>query len=577
MAAWSPCNKFIAIDGFGSTKIDIVDAVTLKQLIAFNSPKCHEIGNRWLSFSPDSHLLTQFSDGEFTSWDLQTGGPVGTIPTADPFPCCGISSTYSMDGKMVAVAYSRRLSNLPAVIITYNLLSRSHMYSYAVPRGRVIPPIWTHGECIRFAAVEPGSISIWEAGFSSIKIPTEVKCLPLPDEIHPSDDLLFLPTLSRIASRAQKKVLIWDAQDSKMLLDFKSWHQPLETTFSSDGRFFTFATGRELHVWRESPIGYALHQHLVFRSKDRSPTIFMDEFAKPLFSSNGEFIIAIQDSSISLWPTRSLILNPYSTLDQSVSRDDFLPAFSLDETLAAIIQPEEKTVTVLDLESGDPRLVIDAGMRISCLRVTGSTLAVASGREVVAWDIRARDSTLRTKVYANDSVHTTTLRTPFSMQLSTTTYTSLSPDLSYVAVVNGGGGLPSDNLQIYDTWTGEHLTSATADPARFPHFTPGGREVWCAGLFESVAGWSITEESEHRPTELEPLEPNACPPGVFPWKSSRGYQVTDNGWVLSPTQKRLVWLPHHWWPREREIVWQGRFLGFLHGDLPELVILELLG
>ena len=227
----------------------------------------------------------------------------------------------------------------------------------------------------------------------------------------------------------------------------------------------------------------------------------MDEFAKPLFSSNGEFIIAIQDSSVSLWPTRSLILNPYSTLDQSVSRDDFLPAFSLDETLAAIIQPEEKTVTVLNLESGDPRLVIDAGMRISCLRVTGSTLAVASGREVVAWDIHARDSTLRTKVYIDDSVHTATL-TPFSIQLSTITYTSLSPDLSYVAVMNGGGELPPDNLQIYDTWTGEHLTSTTTNPVQFPHFTPGGHEIWCAGFFKSVAGWSITEEKEHRSTEL---------------------------------------------------------------------------
>ena len=68
----------------------------------------------------------------------------------------------------------------------------------------------------------------------------------------------------------------------------------------------------------------------------------------------------------------------------------------------------------------------------------------------------------------------------------------------------------------------------------------------------------------------------ACPPGVPPWESSRGYRVTDDGWILSPTQKRLLWLPYRWRSTEDQRRWGGRFLGLLLHELPEVVILEFL-
>ena len=59
------------------------------------------------------------------------------------------------------------------------------------------------------------------------------------------------------------------------------------------------------------------------------------------------------------------------------------------------------------------------------------------------------------------------------------------------------------------------------------------------------------------------------------WESPRSYNITDNGWVLSPRGKRLLWLPHHWRLGETYRTWGGRFLGSLHSELPEAVILEL--
>ena len=345
---WSPCTRFIAITGVSSTSISILDAVTLKQLSAFESPSRGD-QRRWLSFSPDSRWLTQFSVGELTSWDLQTGGPVGAIPCVEEVGFIGFSSTYSMDGKVIAVACGRRVASgstddITFTITTCNLLSRRHVYSYPIPKGRLMPPIWTHGEYIRFATVEPESIRVWEVAFNSTNAPEVVDFLLLPDEIRSSRGLLFLPTLSRLAFTLQEKVSVWDAQDSKLLLDFTARNELSGMSFSPDGRFFTCSTKQELHVWKESPIGYEPHQNLALGSMFGFPTIF--------FSPNGESIIMVHDTTVSLWPTVYPIVPPYDISDQPVPRGGSLPAFSPDGMLVAV-RPEEDRVVILDLEHGD--------------------------------------------------------------------------------------------------------------------------------------------------------------------------------------------------------------------------------
>ena len=105
--------------------------------------------------------------------------------------------------------------------------------------------------------------------------------------------------------------------------------------------------------------------------------------------------------------------------------------------------------------------------------------------------------------------------------------------------------------------------------------TQGGRQVW-DGYGSYVQGWEIVLDSEPYLAEMKPLAPTGCPSDVFPWQSPCGYRVAGDGWVLSPAQKRLLWLPHDWRSHERDRMWSGRFLGLLHGGLPEVVILEFL-
>ena len=77
-----------------------------------------------------------------------------------------------------------------------------------------------------------------------------------------------------------------------------------------------------------------------------------------------------------------------------------------------------------------------------------------------------------------------------------------------------------------------------------------------------MCGWEVIEDDESSATRVQPLKITACQPGALPWQSSRGYEVTHDGWILSPTQKRLLWLPHRWRSDEEDRKWGGAFLGY---------------
>jgi len=555
-AAWSPCGRFVAVAPLYS--VEVLDAVTLEPLHTFKHPRDR---TRWFSFSPDSRLLTRFNAKlELTSWDLQTGGPVSTISSGlDESYGRRISTTYSMDGKMLAVAYGDFHKSTSA-ISTYDLFSRMHTCRYHSPEGSMVVSIWTHGGCIRFAAVGPGSITIWEVGFTSTDAPTEVESLPVPGDLGHLRGALFLPALSRLASRSEAGTMVWDARDSKLLLNARDVESK-EISFSSDGRFFACGTfSREVYIWKESHAGYILYKKLM-------PTIFTPP--RPFISPDGESIVTTHDSIVQLWRTADPTSPPSIVPIRSVGY--FVLEFSPDETLAAVARVHGSTATVFDLRSGDPRLIVDAGMEIIGLRVTLDTVVVVGKGKVVTWILPARDCTFNARVNVDESVQATMFVYPaWEGYHNFVPYMSISPGFDRVAVVNGSTDLPG--IYIYDVSTGERL-AGTATQGLMPWFTPDGREVWCMG--NSVEGWTIVKDSESGITKLELVGPTIQPSGGNPWRSSRGYRVTDDWWVVSPSGKRLLWLPHDWRSSEMNRKWSERFLGLLHGELPEAVILEL--
>ena len=563
MAAWSPCNKFIAVSKRNT--VEILDAVTLRRLSTFE-PRPFFI-TQSLSFSPDGRVFAHFGNRALTAWDLQTGSPVSAESPDGPRLFASVSSsTFSPDGKMVALAYK----GLPVSSIAIYSLSGTHKKHYRII-GDLIPPIWTHSECLRFATLESRSIIIWEATFTGKDEPVKVVSFPAPEQT--VGDAQFLSAPPRLAFTSGRSTLIWDAQDSRFLLDSEvtAGTMVLRTSFSPNGHFFARITHNEgLQVWRESPVGYVLHQRLV---------LAVDHQARFFFSQNAESIIAFNNSTIHLLSTKDPI--PPSTTAPADSLSDFALGFSPDEELVAAARLESGTVMVFDLKSGNLRTTFNAGVKVLHLGVGGNTLvAFGDGGTVTTWNVPAGDRGSDAREGANDCVRIVTLDFPRPGERWDFLHTSIliSPDLNYVVTMETSrpNRVPKF-LVVYGVSSGRCLAQV---PLRGGPVSESGlrfaseRQLLCPDG-DGVVGWIITGDGESSPMELEEVAGEATrPSGGLPWEPACGHEVTDDGWVLDSTKKRLLWLPHYWRSDEGERTWCGRFLGLSRRGLPEVVILE---
>ena len=576
-AIWSPSNEVIAIVDYES--VVILDATTLSRLYTFAIPSQHlKDGYLRPSFSPDGRCLTQIGESELISWDLQTGGLLGAIPSGLSAAANAFSSTYSEDGKVVAAACSARGANFyssntfnkyDTFIRTYDLSGTEAGPHYA-PKGRIIEPIWTHEKCIRFVTINPGSVAISEVEFTLKNPPVEVESLPIADKIVDGERFLFLPSLSRLAFVRKDTIQVWDAKTAKLLLksEFPSRDpfnafsiDPPIGSFSSDGRFFVHVdTNGAACVWKESTVGYVLHQKLPFVTSYFS--------IQPHLSPSGESIFLSRGLSFHLWHTRDQFPSLPSISAGDIHKNNFNLAFPPDERLAAFARRGGNVVTIFNPLIGGLQLALNINTGVVCLGMTGSALIVVGEEKIVTWDLPGGNCAFNARI--NDNVRTTILhhnRDPPG-------FGSISPDLSRIAVLTCPRHYGMD-LEIYDMSTGRCLTGAEVANPPWVGFAWDGSEVWT--VFNSnldAVGWKIPEDSGSGPVRLEPRKIIVRPSGIFPWESRRGYEVTGEGWVLGATKKRLLWLPHRWRSEVLNRMWSGRFLGLLHEELSEVVILE---
>jgi len=451
VAAWSPCSRFIATAWRTSCDVVVLDAMTLEKL---HTMYPQDQGITWakLIFSPDSHLLTGYSHRYdcIVSWDLQTGGLISNISKC--YPC--ESMTYSGCGTMLGGLF------YGGVIIVYNILSGAKISSHSV-NELAVDTIWTHGKNLQFATMKPGSIAIWEASFTSDHPPTQVSSLPTPDNFS-EEELVLLPTLSLLAFFLDKRVVVWDAQHQKNLLGPIDIKHPGVISFSFDGQFFVCGTDTpEFHLWKKSPDGYLPHQKFI---SDRGSI-------NPVVSPNGGSIISFGGVMLQLWHTVNSPTSPPSIpTPASQHTRHFLLEFSPDESLVAFTRRLDKTVTVLDLKSGNPHLVINADTVICGIGITESRITVVGGGKIISWELPGGDHVPNAQRNIDDSVQTTIFEYSFPIK---DVWASISPDSKYVAFVK----TPQyyENLHIYDMQTGEQLI-VTHSRGWIPGFSQVGIE-----------------------------------------------------------------------------------------------------
>ena len=555
-AVWSPCNKFIAICWRYFSGIVILDAVTLGQLYTMYSQHRSSFWPQ-IVFSPDSCVLTGYSTGQssseycITSWDLQTGDQISSISTAELGYCYSI--VYSGSGAIIGALFSGN------TIITYDVPSGIQMFSHPTQQSS-IEAIWTHGEHIQFATIDLDSIITWQISFTSNHPPTKVSSLPTPHGL--SQEFVLQPTISRLASIFGEEVLVWDTQNHKILLEFRDDTIGWPMTFSSDGHLSMCKLGDlGFCIWKESLDGYLLHQQFTSSSK----------FTALAVSPNGKSVISFGGSMLQLWPIASSSTQAPIAPMQASRKTELLLEFSLNESLVAFAKHIHRTVTVLDTSSGSPLLVIDADMNIYGMKITNSQIIIVGNRNIVTWNMPTRDCVLDIKRSTSDSIQITRLKGIDPFQNLTA---SISSDLNYIAMV-GYTTSTEDGVGIYSMHTGEKLTAAKAH-RRWIGWTPDQLQLWCGseGITE-LELWALVVESGSNAIKLERLPTSTKPPSSLPWNSPHGYQVTDDGWILSPTGMHLMWLPYHWQTRYKvQKFWSKKLLVLHYENLSEPLILR---
>ena len=553
VVAWSPCSRFIATACSMSCDVVVLDAMTLEKL---HTMYPQDQGITWvkLIFSPDSHLLTGYSYNSecIVSWDLQTGGLISNINTSDTNTCN--SMTYSGCGTMLGGLFDRK------TIIVYDIPSGAQISSHSVNESAV-DSIWTHGKNLQFATMKPGYIAIWEVSFTSDHPPAQVSSLPTPDNFS-NKGLVLLPTLPLLAFFLDKRVIVWDAQHQKNLLGPIDIEDPRIMSFSSDGKFFVYRTGTlEFHLWKKSPDGYLPHKK--YRS-DHGSII-------PVVSPNGGSIISFGGLLLQLWHTKNPSTSPPSIpTPASQHTSDFLLEFSPDGSLVAFTRWLDKTVTVLDLKSGNPHLVINADTVICGIGITESRITVVGDGKIISWELPRGDYAPNAQRNIDDSVQTTTFEHSLSIK---DVWASISSDSKYVFF--GETMRLNKRMYIYDMHTGKKLI-ATKSHGWLPGFSQGGDRVWCAAADGMVNKWAIVDDDGSNNIGLEKIGDVEKPDDGFPSHSSCGYEVADDGWIVSSEGKPLLWLPSQWQTSTKITrKWNGRFLALLYSKSPEAFILEL--
>ena len=578
LAVWSPCNRFIAIAHRDICTMDILDSVALQRLQTLELPQGVPTENRALAFSPDSHVLTCASGGcslsagrevFVSSWDLQIGGAASIIKLQGPAQYTNGTSimiTYSPDGKMVGVfrQYSGWMTVSICAVASGMCIRSYSLNIWVLPSSGT----WTPGGSLRFATIGPTTVTIWEVGYPSAA-PREVETIPIADG---SDygyiGFRLLPSPCRLALIFWTKILILDARNSKYLLHETNSRLIPSMSFSPDGRFFACRTSAsEIYLWRESPAGYSLHQIL------SCGPISSD----PLISGNGESIITFGDCTIRLWHTKG----PTVPLPSSISArapqrtENFVLDFSPDGRLAAFAMQRDNVVTVFDLESGAPRLAIDAGIEVYGLRMIGNTVVVIGHLKAVTWNIPPRVRVPDCRVGLEDSSQTTC----FDVLWPNGTLIHATTDSRHIAFIVGG--VANTFLYIHSAHTGQCIGWGFSGRV-VPWFAPNGFNVWCAGDQGEADVWKISGEGMRLEPPGNTLQANRAglfldrPEAGYPWGSSLGYLVTKDWWILGPDGKRLLMLPSLWRSDAVRRMWNGQFLALLHWGLPGPVILELL-
>ena len=475
--------------------MEIRNQLTLKLITILQPPETilHLMGP--LAYSPDGRSVACVSKTAIIIWDIPTGGVAKEIG-------CGannISLVWSSNGESICTINSKDRETF--TVHTYGVSSGTASSPGTLQSG-VNPHLWTIDESFRVMTTVGGAyniktINIFKVGSTLTKIQSFSP--RLSSTIY---GMSFSPTTHRISLSDFNTLSISDVRSSEDLLCAEGEFFP--QCFSSDGSLFAASQGDIVCVWKYNSGHYILCGKFELQGLDDYPSLqFSPTPSSSILGHSGNILQVLRLHEL---PTALETLHEqYVELSRSGTR-------------VATAHEMESTVTTTDILAQTPPQIIDTGVAVEGLALTGNVILVAGSGHVVVWLLTGEglvDGVIGDRrIGRGDSIWTIPSHSGWAIRVE--------GQIGVIKVERGD----VDELQVYRTDTGEVLRPAQelrgfrGNWDRLHSLYCGRNHLRFHSLFQCNA----------------PLKDR--------WQTSSA--TVREGWVKDAEGKHRLWIPAEW-------------------------------
>ena len=484
-------------------------------------------------------------EGMLIVWDTQTGVITRKVNT-------------EQSGEIMFHGDQRTITVMPMgqCFYTYDTLNCMQLCQGEIPLSLNfdLGSHWVYNCTLQFAISSKAKgkfvINIYELQPTSIPPLHILSLFPVPFEC---------PTFSfsvsfHVSFFSEGKVVVFDVQDSKLLLEakFAQKYPPLGQ-FSPDGHFFACGISEhEICVWQNTLTGYVPWSSL----KPRSP------FDNLSWSPTSVSILCWGSDGIYLLHTGNSPTPPSPKVEHPCLQKCHLVAYSPNGIHVATIQKDSGVVTVLDCLSGTKQQFTNTCTQIQDIKITHNTIfAVGAACELISWDLNTGGTSHDTHGAKGMPVikNTTTGFPP--------EHITLSCDSSQIAYIR------SSTIFLHNIKTQERAFMHTNYKINGIRFSLDGGQLWFSAadgkyyFLETSGGWKSSKVT------MGGLEDGQS---LFNPSSPHGHHATSlDVWITDSHYENLLWLPPSWRITYKSGVrWGGSFLALLHDHHLEPIVIK---
>jgi len=510
-------------------------------------------------YSPDGQSLAGYSNDATIIWDIQTGGVIKKIMHRETY--IGLTPVWSLDGQTIGILFKKE--GTIKMVCTYNVTSGQESFSGAL-LGQLSDklPLWAHGGTFWIMTTTKDTkgwtVDVLEVGTTLAKVksllfsfqlqPTIRAISSTTNRVSIERNFLYNPDSSGEALTSEQH-LIFDICDSRILLQETCYYG--HCAFSPDGEVFAAFDSHEdiLHIWR-----YTSGYYTKWKEFQQAPM------------------------SLTISPTLSSILgHTYNLLhilhlDGALTANGKKPvatihgqpldAFPPDGTYIVTANCQESTITVTNLysQNSSPSQLIDTGLEISAMVLTGNVLLVKGSGRIVAW-LLTEEGVVDSISYDRRADHTSSL---WSIPLDPTLWVSQQQQ---------SGGCGNGCYLEFSVGNGVAMIRNLRDIFHIYH-TRSGKILGLDGALQNLGcPWYRLHTSSwdecnlyHRDSHKHNRSPRCD------WPISK--DTLQGGWVKDPEGKHRIWLPARWRSEWNDVDWFEKVTALRLRTPTELVIIK---